>query len=151
MTASHRGILLAGLALVAGCSGPITPTPSVVAGTPIPTPQSSFIEALPFSGPSRTFVFDRELSYPVSPATKGSLWILYDNGAFDLRFPGWSAGGVYRVDDGVFGCQFVSPNQGAVFAAFPTCGGLEGDVLTIDWDEFAEQADWQDAVYVLRP
>ena len=47
------------------------------------------------SGPSRTFVFDRELSYRVSDYTKMSRFVLYDNGAFVLRFPSLGEGG-YR-------------------------------------------------------
>ncbi len=47
------------------------------------------------SGPSRTFFFDRELSYPVSDYTKKSQFVLYDNGAFVLQYPSLGEGG-YR-------------------------------------------------------
>jgi hypothetical protein len=36
------------------------------------------------AGPSRTFTFNHELSFPVSGYTKQSRFVLYDDGAFVL-------------------------------------------------------------------
>src|SRR5215212_2595174 len=78
-----------------GSSGPVsptptTPTPAVQVPTPLATPTFP-----PLAGPSRTFVFDRVLSYPVSDYTRRSRIILYDNGGFVLRYSDTDQGG-YR-------------------------------------------------------
>src|SRR5437868_15455028 len=71
------------------------PTPSV----PAP-PTQSFPAPI---GPSRTFVFDHELKYPVSGYTKDSRFVLYDNGAFALGYTGLGAEyrGGFTEPDGV--------------------------------------------------
>jgi len=45
-------------------------------------------------GASRTFLFDRELSYRVNDYTKMSRFVLYDNGAFVLQYPSLGEGGI---------------------------------------------------------
>ena len=60
---------------------PVTPAPPT-----LPTPQPS-IDFPPLSGPSRTFIFDGELSYHVRDFTKNSRFVLYDNGALELQYP----------------------------------------------------------------
>jgi hypothetical protein len=63
---------------------------------PLPTPRS-FIDFPQLSGPSRSFIFDGELTYrlrsadpnwrlDVSDYTKKSRFVLYDNGAFVLEY-----------------------------------------------------------------
>jgi hypothetical protein len=85
-TTVGRGAVVTLLVLFAACggSGPTFPTgtnppPSL----PPPTPPPATIFP-PLSGPSRTFIFDRERPYPVSEYTRNSRFVLYDNGAFVL-------------------------------------------------------------------
>src|SRR5688572_25522735 len=80
-------VVLVVLSVACGSSGPTSPTgtnrPSALP-PPIPRPQQSFP---PLSGPSRTFIFDGELSYRVRDFTRQSRFVLYDNGAFVLQYP----------------------------------------------------------------
>jgi hypothetical protein len=97
----------------------------------------------PLSGPSRTFIFDRELSYPVRDFTKQSRFVLYDNGAFELRYPHVADAtyrGSYEEDDGV-----------VAFSWGGMVGRLSNGELAVDFNELAEQADYEDAIYVLTP
>src|SRR5262245_4180232 len=78
-TTIRRGavVVLLVFCVACGSSGPASPTE-----TSQPAPASF----PPLSGPSRIFVFDHELSYPVSNFTKKSRFVLYDNGAFVLQY-----------------------------------------------------------------
>ena len=83
-TTVRRGavVVLLVFSVACGSSGPTSPSgtrqpPSL----PSPTPRLP-IDFPPLSGPSRTFIFDGELSYPVSDFTRESRFVLYDNGAF---------------------------------------------------------------------
>src|SRR5688572_20433975 len=85
-----------------GSSLPTSPTAAVqptVRLAPAAPPVSVFPEV---SGPSRTFAYERELSYPVRDYTKGSRLVLYDNGAFVLQYatlgPGGYRGGYTEVN-----------------------------------------------------
>jgi hypothetical protein len=100
------------------------------------------------SGPSRTFVFDHELSYPVSDYTKKSRFVLYDNGAFSLQYP--SVGGLgyrggYQDANGViaFGWEGGSP--------WGATGTLNGGSLTVQYNTSMLLSDFEDAVYTLMP
>jgi hypothetical protein len=79
------------LALFTACdsSSPTLPTaPSqqpAPSTPPIPTPPPKSFP--PLSGPSRTFVFDRELTHAVQDYTKNSRFVLYDTGGFVLQYP----------------------------------------------------------------
>jgi hypothetical protein len=74
------------------------------------------------SEPSRTFFFDRELSYPVSDYTKKSRFVLYDNGAFVLQYLSLGEGGYrggYKDANGVIvfeweGWNMVRPEPSKV-------------------------------------
>jgi hypothetical protein len=89
-TTVRRGavVFLVVLSTACGSSAPSSPTaipqPLPVAA-PTALPPRTFP---PLSGPSRTFVFDRELKYRVSDYTRKSSFMLYDNGAFVLRYGG---------------------------------------------------------------
>src|SRR4029453_17413067 len=78
-------VVLLTLSAACGSSKPTSPTgTSQPPAAPLPTPPRP--DFPPLSGPSRTFFFDRELSYPVSDYTKKSRFVLYDNGAFVLQY-----------------------------------------------------------------
>jgi hypothetical protein len=105
----------------------------------------------PLSGPSRTFVFDRELLYPVQDYTKKSRLVLYDNGAFVLRFPSVGEGGYrggYSEDNGVITFGWEGWNVGGPWGA---TGALNGHSLTVQYNEIMHFTDFEDAVYALAP
>src|SRR5262249_2761905 len=76
-TTVRRGAVVVLLVLSAACggSGPTSPTGTSQppAPSPVPPPPSAFP---PLSGPSRTFIFDREVSDPVRDYTKASRFVL---------------------------------------------------------------------------
>ena len=102
-TTVGRGVVVVLLGLFAACgsSGPTFPTGTSPPSTlPPPTPPPATIFP-PLSGPSRTFIFARERSYPVSDYTRNLSFVLYDNGAFVLQYPEpWRGGVSWRVQGG---------------------------------------------------
>ena len=105
----------------------------------------------PLSGPSRTFIFDRELSYRVSDYTKKSRFVLYDNGAFVLQYPSLGEGGYrggYEDANGVITFEWEGWSVGGPWGA---TGTLEGDSLTVQYNLIMQMTDFEDAVYVLMP
>lgn len=154
-------VVLVLLGAACGSSGPASPTgPGPIAASPPPTPNvppepPAPIDFPPLSGPSRTFVFERELDNPVRDFTRQSRIVLYDNGAFDLRYPPSQSGsgsfpGAFQVADGVlmFLFQFQGRSVGSRWD--DATGTLEGDSLTVRYHEQMHHADFEDAVYVLR-
>ena len=120
------------------------------------------------SGPSRTFIFDAELTARLWSAnpnfvstphdyTKNSRFVLYDNGAFLLEYPPSSFGegrfpGAYRDANGVMMYLFDSSTGRSFDEAWDDATGtLQGDALTIQYQESMQHADFEDAVYVLMP
>ena len=145
-----RGAVILLLVLSAACggSGPTSPTGTVQAATPSPPPGPDFP---PLEGSSRTFVFNRELSYPVSDYTKKSQFVLYDNGAFILQFPSIGQGGYrggYREANGLVAFAWEGWNPAGVWSA---TGALTGNTLTIRYNDIMYLTDFEDAVYVLGP
>ena len=148
-----RGAVVALLVLVAACgsSGPTSPTgtnpPSAL---PSPTPRPATVFPPP-SGPSRTFVFDRELLYPVHDYTRHSRLVLYDNGAFTLRFPSVGEGGYrggYTDANGVIVFEWDAWNVAGPWGA---TGTLKGDSLTVEYNQIMLHSDFEAAAYVLMP
>jgi hypothetical protein len=140
------GALIVPLVLFVSCDGsPLgSPTPESEApgNFPSPRPPRPPTNFPPLSGPSRTFVFHSELSYPVRDFTKQSRFVLYDNGAFELRYPHLADGtyhGAYEEDNGV------------VAFSWDATGRLSNGELAVDFSEQSEQADFEDAIYVLMP
>jgi hypothetical protein len=141
------------LVLVAACgsSGPTSPTgtnPPSVFPPPTSPPATVFP---PLSGPSRTFVFDRELSYRVSDYTRHSRFVLYDNGAFVLRFPSLGEGGYrggYTDANGVITFEWEGWSLAGPWGA---TGTLKGDSLTVQYNEVMLFTDFEAALYVLMP
>jgi len=103
------------------------------------------------SGPSRSFAFDRELSYRVSDYTKMSRFVLYDNGASVLQFPSLGEGGYrggYTDANGVITFEWEGRN---VAGSWGASGTLKGDALTVQYNPMMQLSDFEDAVYVRIP
>ena len=158
-TTVHRGAVVMVLVLLAACggSGPTSPTGTTPPFTPPPPPPPSpQIDFPPLSGPSRTFIFDRELSYRVRDFTQKSRFVLYANGAFELQYPPSQYGpglfrGQYQDANGVlmFLFEFNGRRVGSPFD--DATGTLKGDSLTVQYHELMQHADFENAVYVLMP
>ena len=125
---------------------PPTPPPSIPPPNPLTFP--------PLSGPSRTLIYDEEESSPASNFTKGSRFVLYDNGAFVLQYPPSIYGdGAFRGQDqsanGVlmFLFEFSGRSVGTPFD--DATATLRGDSLTVQYKESMQHADFENAVYVL--
>jgi hypothetical protein len=158
-TTVRHGAVVILLVLFAACgsSGPTSPTgTNPPPALPPPPPNRNFP---PLSGPSRTFIFDREQSYPVrdDSHTRKSRVVLYDNGAFGLQYPslrqglGYEYRGEYQDANGVimFLFEFNGRKVGSPFD--DATGTLNGDSLTVQYHEIMRHADFEDAVYVLMP
>jgi hypothetical protein len=139
-----------------GCErqSPAAPSPIAQVPPPAPAPRTR-ISFPPLSGPSRTFVFERQLSYPVSDYTRHSRIVLFDNGALALEYPTLPAagtlGGQYRHTDGALMVLFAFPDGRYADEAWDDATlRLNGDSLTIEYEEQMQHADWENAVYVRR-
>jgi hypothetical protein len=103
----------------------------------------------PLSGPSRTFLFSGELSYPVSNSTKQSRLVLYDNGAFVLQYSSLGEGGYrggYNDANGVITFEWEGWSSAGAWGA---TGTLKGDSLTVQYNVIMQLTDFEDAVYSL--
>jgi hypothetical protein len=138
-------LVLLAICIACGDSRPTAPTPLIAAPpTVVAVAESRFP---PLSGPSRTFTFDRSLSYPVSAYTRASRFILYDNGALLLEYPsgGGSYRGAYSQLDGALGFGWDGWSAGVWGAT----GVLNGDALTVQFDSVMQLSDFENAVYTL--
>ena len=129
-----------------GSSAPSSPTatpqpPANPSPTPPPTPTFP-----PLSGPSRTFIFDHPLSYPVSDYTKKSRFVLYDDGAFVLQYDVGEYRGGYTAANGVITFAWEGWSAAGPWGA---TGVLNGDSLTVNYNDIMQLTDFEDAVYVL--
>jgi hypothetical protein len=150
-TTVRHGAVAVLLLLLAACgsSGPTSPTAiNQFSALPAPTPPpvSNFP---PLSGPSRTFVFDRELLYAVTNYTKNSRLVLYDNGAFVLEYVSLGGGyrGRYTDASGVITFEWEGWSSAGPWGA---TGSLRGDSLTMQYNLIMQLTDFEDAVYVLQ-
>jgi hypothetical protein len=101
------------------------------------------------SGPSRTFVFDRARSYPVSGYTQTSRFVLYDNGAFVLQYVGLGDyRGGYRETSGVITFDWEGWSTAGAWGA---TGTLKGDSLAVQYNLIMQLTDFEDATYVQVP
>lgn len=158
MSATVRGTVVVLVMLSAACGGSAFTSPTATNSPPVlPPPASSTspkISFPPLSGPSRTFVFDRERSYAVRDFTRQSRFVLYDNGAFGLHYPSiaYVYRGAYRETNGVVMLLFDSSTGRSVDEAWDDATGiLRGSSLTVEYDELMQHADFENAVYVLTP
>ena len=129
-----------------GSSGPTSPT-GINQPPAVPSPTPSVTNFPPLSGPSRTFVFDHEVSYPVHDYTKKSRFVLYDNGAFALQYTSLSGEdpGAYKDANGVIAFEWQGGNS------WSATGILTADSLTVHYGVYMALSDFEDAVYVLMP
>lgn len=127
-----------------------TPVSPPGASATMPPPARSFP---PLSGPSRTFVFERELRYPVSAYTRLSRFVLYDNGAFLLQYPTLNVvGGGYRGEYRAVAGRLVFDWEGwSAAGPWAATATLAGDVLTVEYNDIMTFTDFEDAIYVLAP
>jgi hypothetical protein len=145
------GFVVLLLLVASGCGSPDPTGPTASSPLPSvpPATRSGGVTFPPLSGPSRTFLFGRELLHPVSGYTRASRFVLYDNGAFVLQFPSVGEGGYrggYEQVNGVITFEWEGWNVAGPWGA---TGTLSGDVLTVRYNEIMLQTDFEDAVYVL--
>jgi hypothetical protein len=100
-------------------------------------------------------VFERQLSYPVSDYTRHSRIVLYDNGALALDYltlpAAGTLGGQYRHADGTLMVLFAFQGGRYSDEAWDDATlTLNGDSLTIEYEERMQHADWENAEYVRR-
>jgi hypothetical protein len=152
---SFRGLVIVFLWLVAACgpSGPTAPTatsqppPSSAPQPPVATQPPAAVLP-PLSGPSRTFVFDRALSFAVRDYTKTSRFVLYDNGAFELQYPSLGPGGYrggYAEANGTVTFEWEGSSTAGPWSA---TGTLIGESLTVKYNLIMQMTDFEDAEYV---
>ena len=131
-----------------GCSGPASPTSpnqppvsvaAAAAATNIP----------PLSGPSRSFVFDRELSFPARDYTKRSRFVLYDTGAFVLEYPSLGDTGYRGAYRETMGGLVFDWEGWSVAGPWAATGTLNGDALTVRYNLTMQLSDFEDAIYLL--
>jgi len=151
----------ASVALLAiGCSSdPVNPSRPPTTNPPPPTefpPPPPRIDFPPLSGPSRTYIFDGELVYPVSDFTRKSRFVLYDNGAFELQYPPNQYGpglfrGAYQDANGAIMFLFEFQGRSVGTPWEDATGTLKSDSLTVQYSEGMQHADFENAVYRLMP
>jgi hypothetical protein len=131
--------------------GPST-APTPLATSPAPTPPAP-PSGPPLSGPSTSYHFSAPLDRPVRGYTLTSKYVLYNNGAFSLRYEALGEGaytGSYRQEDGRilfdFGADGVG--SGSALGEPDALGTLNGDLLEVRYSfEMRVGADFEDAVY----
>jgi hypothetical protein len=148
-TTVRRGaaVFLVVLSTACGSSGPTTPT-AIRQPLPVPAPTAPPTRTFPpLAGPSRTFVFDHELAYAVRDYTRKSRIVLYDNGAFVLRYEGiGDYRGGYTVANGVITFEWEGWSAAGPWGA---TGTIRGDSLTVEYNFIMQLTDFEDAVYAL--
>ena len=97
----------------------------------------------PLSGPSVSYDFSRELSYPTRTYTNTSQYVLYESGAFSLRYaaPVGDYVGTYREDAGRILFSFIADSR------WDATGTLNGDSLEVRYNLIMELSDFENAVY----
>jgi hypothetical protein len=157
MNTARRGAVIGLLALLAACGGsdPAMPTEEPIPPPPPPSPAPQ-VEFPPLEGPSRTFIFSREESYPVHDFTKQSRFVLYDNGALALQYPHSQYGsglfrGAYKYENSNVMILFEFQGRSVGEQWVDATGTLKGDSLTIQYSETMQHSSFENAVYVLKP
>jgi hypothetical protein len=137
---------------VACGSTPVAPTAATVASiqpTAAPPPVPPTTSFPPLSGASRSFTFDHPVANSVMDYTKHSQFVLYDNGAFALKYD--SLGGEYRggytESNGVINFQWEGWSTAGSWGA---TGSLKDGSLTVRYNLIMMLSDFEDAVYDLR-
>lgn len=128
------GALILGWAC--GKEQPTAPSTVAPAATMTPPPPQR-----PVGQPVATYVFAGPLDYPVNVYTPGSQFLLYENGAFGLRYQAFEHVylGMYRQDDATIIFWFDN--------SWGATGTLKGDLLEIRFSELMQHSDFHNAVY----
>jgi hypothetical protein len=136
--------------LAAACGGSGATSPSGTNQPPVVTvpPRPTFP---PLSGPSRTLVFERALANRVADYTIHSRFVLYDNGAFILRFPTVAGDGYRGGYTQVNGAITFEWDAWSPYGSWGATGTLHGNSLTVQYNSIMQGADFEDAVYMLAP
>lgn len=144
------GSLIVGLMLGVGC------TPERTASSALPAPTApSTVPVAPITPPPQrlppgelvaTYVFSGPLNFPIFSATTGSEYLLYDTGAFGLRYDTFSHVylGTYRQEGATITFWFDGQwtwNQGIA------TGTLNGDLLEVRYSDIMVHSDFENAVY----
>jgi hypothetical protein len=83
--------------------------------------------------------------------TRKSRFVLYENGAFVLQYPPLGEGGYrggYIDANGVITFEWEGWSVAGPWGA---TGSLQGDSLTVQYNEIMQHSDFEDAVYTLTP
>jgi hypothetical protein len=106
---------------------------------------------LQLTGQRRTFVFDHSLSGYEDPYEPGSFFNLYDNGAFVLEYPAVAGNpgyfGAYTEANGAITFAWEGWNIAGPWGA---TGTLNGDSLTVNFNDTMQGTDFDPAVYTLQ-
>jgi hypothetical protein len=82
--------------------------------------------------------------------TPTSLYVLYDNGAFSLRYESLGEGaytGSYRHEDGRMIFDFGADGVGSQGGQPEAVATLNGDLLNVRYSDMMQQSDFENAVY----
>jgi hypothetical protein len=150
----RRGALLALLVLANACGDSVAPTaPTTPAATRVstatPPPVSGFP---PVSKPARIYLFASELSYQVRDFTRGSRYVLHDDGTFALQYlqsrgsPEYR--GTYTETNGLLTFAWEGWSTAGPWGA---SGSLSDESLTVRYNTIMELSDFENAVYVRTP
>jgi hypothetical protein len=148
-TARWWATVIVCLMMSAACGNSVSTSPTPTSPPPVPAPATPPTATFPpLDGPSRTFTFDHELSYPVSGYTKQSRFVLYDNGAFVLQYV--ATGGAYRGKyDETNGAIAFTWQGWSSAGPWGATGKLAGDSLTVQYNLIMQLTDFEDAAYTL--
>ena len=156
MTAVVRcGALVGLLAFCVACDAPRPTAPSSLFAPPLtssvpPTAPAPPPPGPPLSGPSTTYHFSASLDYPVRGFTSTSSYVLYDNGAFSLRYESLGDGtyaGSYRQDDGRIIFDFGADRIGSQGDQPEAIATINGDLLLVQYSDMMQHSDFENAVY----
>jgi hypothetical protein len=136
------------IVLAVACGGTTPTQPTGQSQSASSTQAVPAVTFPPLVGPSRTFAFDRQLSHAVSDSTRQSRFHLYDNGAFELRYPGGSYRGGYAEVDGVVSFSWEGWSAAGAWEAE---GTVRGEFLEVRYNVIMRLTDFEDAVYRLQP
>ena len=130
------------LLLSTGCE---SSAPTSAVGPSLPATPSSLFP--PPTGPSRTFAFADQSAYEVRDYTRSSSFVLYDNGAFALRYPGFEYRGRWSEANGVIDFTWEG---WSVAGSWRATGMLNAGTLTVQYNIIMAMSDFEDAVYALQ-
>jgi hypothetical protein len=139
-------------------SGACNSPEHVVAPSPLPTPPPTTAPAPPplppAIGPARAYSFKTSLDVPVRDFTKSSRYVLYDSGAFSLRYEALGEGaytGSYRQEDRRIFFDFGADGRHSQGGQSEAIGTLNGESLEVRYSDQMVHSDFENAIYVRSP